>query len=236
MAIIKMKCKPEDRKAIIGVSLTAHPTSVSVSLETKEPILQLVVGLRVIESTQPEKAITVCRSGTILAHEDGVDILAQGALGAGLISTSDESRIISLGRLKVHNARSEKDDSPNLMDRDLEFVTVPADGTEVTITHDLSDNRLFEHSEIKRGEIRPGETFKMHMDSKYVGTMWWCWGDVNGDLKGKKLHAWQKGINLGDATKPSQEEIGKEGWVLGEDPSELEFQDKSGWTETQFVA
>ncbi|KAK2612549.1 hypothetical protein QQS21_001487 [Conoideocrella luteorostrata] len=224
MAVIKMKCSPEDRKAIIGVSMTARPSTIHLPSGHKGTLFQLVIGLRIIESIRKDAPITICRSGTILAHEDGVDILAQ-----------DKSRVISLGLLRVRKARTENNNSPNLKDRNLEFVTIPADGTSVEITHDLSETRLFERSDtIKKQDVRSGETFRMQMDSKYVGTMWWCWGDLDGDLDGKKLHAWQKGINLGDAVKPSVGEIEDEGWVLGEDLAELEFQDQSGWVEIQF--
>lgn len=37
---------------------------------------------------------------------------------------------------------------------------------------------------------------------------------VDGDLKEKKHHAWQRGMDLGNADKkPSEEEVEKEGWV-----------------------
>ena len=234
MAILKMKCSPEDRKAIIAVSLMARPSTIHLQSENNDALFQLVVSLRIIESTRANTPITICRAGTILAHDDGVDILAQGALGAGLVSKSDNARVISLGLLKVHKARMENDDAPNLMDRNLEFITIPADGTCVEIAHDISQTRLFVRSDIKKHDIQSGESFQVQMDSKYVGTMWWCWGDLDGDLEGKRLHAWQKGINLSDAVRPGDDEIEKQGWILGEDPAELEFQDQSGWIDIKF--
>jgi hypothetical protein len=57
-----------------------------------------------------------------------------------------------------------------------------------------------------------------------IGTMWWCWGDLEGDLKGKKLHCFSEGFCIaGSEERPSEEEVEKEGWVTGEDVSKLVF-------------
>ncbi|KAF2797952.1 hypothetical protein K505DRAFT_322182 [Melanomma pulvis-pyrius CBS 109.77] len=59
--------------------------------------------------------------------------------------------------------------------------------------------------------------------------MWWCWGDLEGELKGRKLHSFSEGLCLaGNEKKPSEEEIDKEGWVTGEDISQLKFKLEEG--------
>ncbi|KAL1981211.1 hypothetical protein VTN96DRAFT_2963 [Rasamsonia emersonii] len=231
MVLLKSRCDPADRKALIAVTLSTSPSTLSLSPAASP--FHLIIHLRAIESVHPERPITICVSHTVFGHAKGVDTPARGAFGAGLVSTSDPSWTISLGYFMVHDARDENSDSPNLRDRGLEFLTIPAHGEEVVVVHDMPLSRLFKYSSLKKEDLLRGETFKVRMHDGFVGTMWWCWGDVDGNLKEKKLHAWQRGMNLGNAEKPSEEEVEKEGWVLGEDPAELEFIDQSGWVEVE---
>lgn len=46
---------------------------------------------------------------------------------------------------------------------------------------------------IPRADIRPGEVYRLRMDPEHVGTMWWCWGDLEGELKGKPFSEWRHG-------------------------------------------
>lgn len=80
------------------------------------------------------------------------------------------------------------------------------------MTHELSMSRLFAHADIvEGGELKTGERFKMHMSDEYIGTLWWCWGDLEGDLRDKQLHAYQKGITFLDVSFP----VDPDNWVLG---------------------
>ena len=58
---------------------------------------------------------------------------------------------------------------------------------------------------------------------------------MKSDLKDKKLSAWQEGINFEKAEKPTPEQVENEGWVLGGNPAELTFEDRTGSAEFQFV-
>ena len=44
--------------------------------------------------------------------------------------------------------------------------------------------------------MRPGEKWRIRLADGYVGTTWWCWEGLDGELQGKKLSAWQDGINF----------------------------------------
>lgn len=119
----------------------------------------------------------------------------------------------------------------NLRGRNLEWTTIP-NIREAEVTHELSIARLFAHADtVEGGELQIGERFQMHMSDGYIGTSWWCWGDLESDLKNKPFHAWQKGINLLDASFPAD----PDNWALGEDPSELKFEDHSGWVDFEVV-
>lgn len=81
---------------------------------------------------------------------------------------------------------------------------------------------------LTKDDLKAGDVYHFGINSGYLGTTWWCWGDMEGDLKDKKLSAWQEGINLGKAEKPTLEQVEKEGWVLGGNPTELAFEDRTG--------
>lgn len=222
MVLLKLRCDPEDIKATIAVTFSASNLSLS-----SDPVLCLKIHLRILESTQ-DQPITVCTSHTICALEE--DMISQGVFGGGLLSTSNPNRRISLGMLRPHYPRSSE--SPvNLRECNLEWATIPTTG-EAEVTHELSMSRLFAHADtMEGGELKTGERFKMHMSDGYIGTSWWCWGDLESDLKNKPFHAWQKGINFLDAPFPAD----PDNWVLGDDPSELKFEDRSGWVDFEVV-
>lgn len=61
------------------------------------------------------------------------------------------------------------------------------------------------------------------MNQGFVGTMWWCWGDLEGELRDKKFSQWQKGwdgMNFG-VERPREEDVKTGEWVVGEDGAEL---------------
>lgn len=103
----------------------------------------------------------------------------------------------------------------------LEFITIPASGS-VVVAHDLPLSRIFQfESDVKKEDVKPGEEYSIGLNEGYVGTMWWCWGDLEGDLKEKRFSEWRKGwegYNLGGVEKPGKDE---EGCVVGENPEEL---------------
>ncbi|KAL8936590.1 MAG: hypothetical protein Q9216_004851 [Gyalolechia sp. 2 TL-2023] len=241
MVLLKLQCPPERRKAVIALtSSTSSPTCQihPPAAAQAQPNFQIILTLRIERSTQPDRAITICTHGTVFAESDGqgLDMLAVGTFGP-LTSTSDPSKTINLGQWKPHHLQHGREpQSPNLRERDgLEFLTIPANG-QVEVRHDMSIDRMFEHeSDRRREDLKPGETYRFRVSSGYLGTKWWCWGDLEGELKDKKLSAWQEGINFGKAEKPSPEQIEEEGWVLGANPAELAFEDKTGDIKFEFV-
>lgn len=183
-----------------------------------------------------------------------LDIMAQGALGPlRRISNNDDDQTeqpksISLGLLRPHRARRETLPR-DMRERDwLNWLTIPpasATGDSdtvavVQVSHPLPLSRIFqrEHN-LTPDDVIPGERYRIAMSDGYVGTTWWCWGDLNGDLRGKKFSAWQKGWeerNVG-VEKPGKEEMEGEGgdWVVGEDLAELWVEGKSDEAVFQFV-
>jgi hypothetical protein len=159
-----------------------------------------------------------------------MDGLALGKLGPGLVCKKEDGsrKVISMGNFRVHRARQDGDNATNLLERpDTGFVTVPSaeSGEELVLTHEISAERLFAYAErIAPEDLEVGERYEMKTSENYLGTMWWCWGGLEGDLKGKKLHSFSEGFCMaGNEERPSDEEVDKEGWVTGEDVSKLVF-------------
>ncbi|KAL8883304.1 MAG: hypothetical protein Q9192_007267, partial [Flavoplaca navasiana] len=215
MVLLKLTCPPERRKAVVAATLSTSSPTFSLSAEDSSAPLQIIITLRLENSTQPGRAITIRTGGTVFApppEGGGLDTLALGTFGP-LISNSDPERRINLGQLKPHHLHTgEGPPSPNLKEREgIQFLTIPADGS-AQVRHDLPISRIFEYEgTLTKEDLKPGDVYHLGINSGYLGTTWWCWGDMEGDLKDKKLSAWQEGINFGKAEKPTPEQVEKEG-------------------------
>ena len=240
MVLLKLKCPPEKRKAVIAVSLsTSSPTCCLNAEEESDSPFQIILALRLEDSTQPGRAITIATRGTVFEPSDpdaGIDTLALNTFSA-LTSVNDSSRFIRLGNLKPHYARSSKEKTPDLKERyGVHLLTIPADG-EVQVKHDMPISRMLKRDgRWTKDDLEPGESYRFHVNPDYLGSAWWCWGDLEGDLKDKKLSAWQEGINSSRAEKPTAEQVESEDWILGGNRAELMFEDKTGDAEFQFSA
>ncbi|KAF2824131.1 hypothetical protein CC86DRAFT_326573, partial [Ophiobolus disseminans] len=238
MVMIKLRCKLGEEAATLCVRITTSSPTISLSaLESQfnstspSPILQLSIHISTKTSLHPSRPLTFCTSGTIFTTsrpaEGHIDALALGPLGPGLVHTKADGshKSISLGNLRIHRARQANDSAPNLLERpDTSFITVPsqASGEECVVTHDISAARLFAFAEqVSPEDLRVGETYAVRLREDYLGTMWWCWGGLEGELKGRKLHAFSEGFCCaGGEERPSEEE----GWVIGEDVARLVFE------------
>lgn len=63
--------------------------------------------------------------------------------------------------------------APNLLDRGIRFLTIPGNGEETIITHEISHDRLFTYSSLSCDDIQPGETFKLNMNKRRMESGWW---------------------------------------------------------------
>ncbi|KAI4160836.1 MAG: hypothetical protein LQ342_005361 [Letrouitia transgressa] len=239
MVLLKFKCSPDRRKAVVNVSTTTSSPTLSLSAaEGFSPTFQIVITLSIGETSQPGRAITICTYGSVFnpsSPDDGLDTLALGTIG-DVHSSVDTEKRISLGNLKPHFAHGADVKSPDLKQREwLRFITIPAEG-HVQITHNMPIDRMFKYEDrLTKNDLQPGETYRFHLNSGYVGSSWWCWGDLDTDLKDKKLSAWQEGINIDKAEKPDEETIVKENWILGGNPAELVFEDIMRYAEFRIV-
>jgi hypothetical protein len=238
MVFMKIRCNVEDEKATIGVRMTTSRPDLSLkSLKSssQDPILEINLHLRCLASKQPSRPITFLTSGSVVdttkPDYGHLDNLALGKLGPGLVCDNAVGgrKVISFGYFKIHRARQDGDDAPNLRERpDNAFVTVPAQdsGEELTVTHTLTAERLFEYAEgITPEDLQIGERYNIYLGDGHLGASWWCWGGLETDLKDKKLHAFSRGEFhlLWRGNEPSKEELQNDNWAIGECISQLSF-------------
>ncbi|KAI1174206.1 hypothetical protein F4777DRAFT_408331 [Nemania sp. FL0916] len=222
MVLLKYKVDPADVKAKVKVGLSASP---SISLSDPAAELRLTLNIRMESSVNQGQPITFMVDNTVFeVHEDGdgggMDIFSRGGFGS-LRSTSQEpNKSISLGLFRV-NGRP-KSESPDLRERGCRFVTVPGDGSCVAVTHTLDWSRIFKYEDRRtKDDLVPGERFEIGMGKGSFGSMWWCWGDLETDLKDKKLHVWHPGPFADE--RPDERFVQEGNWVLGEEPMLLEW-------------
>ncbi|KAF1967630.1 hypothetical protein BU23DRAFT_559270 [Bimuria novae-zelandiae CBS 107.79] len=107
-----------------------------------------------------------------------MDNLALGMLGPGLTCTTTPGKRISFGYFKIHRARQDNDNAPDLRDRPgAVFLTIPAQDTreEVVVKHTLTAERLFAYAYGKTADdLVVGEKYTASIHEGYVGATWWC--------------------------------------------------------------
>ena len=100
-----------------------------------------------------------------------------------------------------------------------DFITVPPDGRDITVEHFLPREGLRFYRQgggDEDAQPEKGERFVIGPSVNALGTFWWRWGDLNGDLADKKFLSddWYEGkIDGGDRELA----VGKEGlWLKSE--------------------
>lgn len=222
----------------VTIAVTLSTSSLTFVLSSDSPSFEIFVHARLVRSTRPGQSITMAIDDTAFEGTDitkGFNAVAIGAFGPGFISTHDPERVIGFGVFKPHYSQANVH-KLNLRERGFRFLMVPGSGEEVAVSHKLCLDQLFKSSGLQnRGELRPGEMFKLKLNPGRLQPQWWCWGDLEGDLKGRNLHAWAKGGSYLSYYEepPSKEEIEEGGYVLGEDADRIKIEDYAGWIEVE---
>ncbi|RMZ85290.1 hypothetical protein DV738_g356, partial [Chaetothyriales sp. CBS 135597] len=213
---------PQETHVSLQVRLTTSPT---LSLSQPDATLDVTLGIRIVDSKHPQEPITILiyRSVFEVFGDMGMDMFARGAFGyLAALDDKDQptGKIISPGFFRVNEIMN--DDSLNLRECGLKFLTIPGDGSEVTVTHKLTWERIFKYEEeLTKDDLRPGERFRIGVNKRYMGTSWWCLGDLEGNLKDKKFHPWTTDF-YGDQ-RPDDDFVREGNWVLGRDPDALHW-------------
>lgn len=105
------------------------------------------------------------------------------------------------------------------------FQVVPALGKGVlTTTHELTGERIFEHSRTRPSDIQPGSEYRIELQSR-LGTNWWTFED---EAEGKKFFEGMLPNQYGSwdakATGPEAcEKHYSEGWIYSYPLFDLKF-------------
>ncbi|KAL9026700.1 MAG: hypothetical protein Q9196_004672, partial [Gyalolechia fulgens] len=163
---------------LLTLSFSTSTPLISLSAELRDPVLLLTVRAQ----RTAARPITLCTAGSVLdnGHHARHDGVFRGAF-LPLTSTSDPKRKIQLHFCGWPNYGSH-DASNNLLERDyLRFETVPGKGDgELSVTHEISLEKLFSHSHLKLENVKAGEKFTVRMSPKKLKSAWgwWSWGSL----------------------------------------------------------
>ena len=93
------------------------------------------------------------------------------------------------------------------------------------VKHDLPLERMLRYEPtLKPADVKPGEKFRVSISSLCLNWVsWWAFGDLEGDLKGKRFAKWQLPDEEGRMTNvmpgkeaPDIDRMQMEGWVFSE--------------------
>ncbi|KAI0847629.1 hypothetical protein F5Y00DRAFT_113322 [Daldinia vernicosa] len=219
-------------QARINVTLSTSPT---LSLSDPKAELRFILTLQIVTSAREGHPITICTDLSALdVLDEGcglIDVLARGAFGALRSASGDATKNISLGYFHVRYFTNST--SSDLREHGKRFVTIPGDGSPVTVVHRLIWERIFKYADRrKKDDLVPGDRFNIAMNRRFLRSDWWCWGDLESDLKDKHLHVWHPGRYMG--SKPDDEEFKDGSWVFGEDPQLLTWEDVTEGRDVSF--
>ncbi|GAQ45775.1 hypothetical protein AtubIFM55763_010167 [Aspergillus tubingensis] len=215
----------------VTIALTLTSSSPTLSLSSSH-FLKVFVRARIIDSTCPGRSVTIAADRSVFAGE-GLEI---GVFGAGLTSKRNPQRMINFGIIRPRYC--DNFEGPSLAERGYRLLTIPADGTSIVVPYEISFDRLFKHSTLRPEDITSGQEFEIKVNHGGCEVLWWCWGDVEGDLKGKNLHTWSEGGNYlcSFDERPSEKVIEGGNYILGGDVDKFEVEDQTGPVAIRMIA
>ena len=218
-----------DYQGIVEVKLRTSTPTISLHDGTD---FRLILELRLASNAQEGRPVTICLDDTCFQqrgpNEGGFNPLSEGAFHRLERADDSTGRPIRLGGFRVNRKWTET--SNEMRERKAQLLTIPADGSSVTVSHALDWPRMFRYAErVTKDDLKPGDRLKTKIEERYLRTDWWCWGDLEGDLKDKKLHYWTP--DYISEPKPDDDFVRDGNWVLGKESRALGFEDKTegGW-------
>ncbi|KAL8767363.1 MAG: hypothetical protein Q9209_006126 [Squamulea sp. 1 TL-2023] len=192
--------RPEDVEATLNLQTTVSSTTISLPKSDSDastlPDTYIQVHASIKHSTYPALPVTLSSWRTPLERSLSPDSSSSPVwLNAALTylhSTSNPDRYGGPPELgyKVHHyggfARNLRED--------WDFITIPSleSGEEIVVEHRLPVEKLQfwkKRDDGYRDEVRPekGEKWVVGPSEGALGTFWWRWGDLEGDLKEKQF-------------------------------------------------
>lgn len=200
--------------------------SPTLSLQDPKATLDVSLHVKIAESARQGVPITIMlhrNAFEVMEPGQGLDMFARGAFTPLKGVDDPEGRKIRLGGHLRVNERM-RTDVLDLRERGVQFATIPGDSSEIRFTHHLDWDRIFKYADNPGGirskdELVPGEKFRIGVNKKFLKVVWWCFGDLDGDLRDKKFHPWLLD-SCQESDRPSDDFLRDGDWVLGEEEGE----------------
>lgn len=153
----------------LTLSFTTSTPRISLSSLPSAPILSLTVQTQRTDA----QLITLCTASSVLDndHHARHDAVFRAAF-LPLTSTSHPKWKIQIHFSGFPNYGSQPTASANLLQRDyLRFDTVPSKGdSELAVTHEISLERLFRHSDLRKEAVEVRQKFTVRMNPRRLGS------------------------------------------------------------------
>lgn len=165
--------------------VTVTTSSPTLSLSHPDPDFHLTMSIRIFHSPRPEAPITISTGRSAFGKPSELYFN-----GFQLACITDENKSFELS---MDGSTEYFDYDPAIDNRDLkemewtDFFTIPASGS-VQIKHALPLERMLLHSLLTTADLQPGMRYRVWMKQRFLERIHHTyWGDLEGDLKEKKL-------------------------------------------------
>ncbi|KAK2592121.1 hypothetical protein QQS21_010192 [Conoideocrella luteorostrata] len=172
------------RWSVVNVTPSVISLYEASTKDPSEPALTLTINVKQLSPARDQHPLTICTANTILGEGDpSLRLLMRNSDRATKYLLGD-----SLPGINMQYAELELDDWKT----ELPFATVPPGAEGLTVTRAISWERLLQH----RGKApsldkqpQPGDEYELYFAPGRLEpfTDWWNWGDLDGDLKDRKL-------------------------------------------------
>ncbi|KAH8731121.1 hypothetical protein GQ44DRAFT_822694 [Phaeosphaeriaceae sp. PMI808] len=173
-------------QAIIQFSATVKSIGLSISF----PSITFSISARQIWSASPDRPLTICTRYTPLNAKVPGQILSGGRLDWNIASLDDEGSWNTLRCMPMTIKDNIRAPRAKDWQQEASFVTIPA----LNSGHTYNVDRKLNLSTVpinRRPRLVCGETVYFKLVRGYyfpiLDISWWNWGDLEGDLKSKKL-------------------------------------------------
>jgi hypothetical protein len=171
-------------QAALRISIaSSSPDPISISAlkaaDPDSPSLTLTINAKQSWGASPPRPLTLCTSSTILGLGDpGIHVYMR-CRGKEKSMLGDP-----LSGINMHYAEPKSDDWKT----ELNFATVPPGDEGLTVTRTVSCRALLKARGKDKGP-EPGEEYDLRLSRgrRTALTIWWNWGDLEHDLKERKL-------------------------------------------------
>lgn len=172
------------RWSVVSILPAEIPLSEAEGTTSDEAAVTVVINVKQVAAKDPPRPLTICTAHTVLGWGDPSIRLLMQARGEHKYLLGDP-----LPGVHMRYAEPKSDDWKD----ELPFITIPPGDEGFTATRTISWERLFQHPSgnpvSQEQRPRAGDEYELCLTGgrKETFTDWWGWGDLEGNLKDRKL-------------------------------------------------